>query len=181
VSSVAHQALRCHRLLPPRIALQPSHFPACISRPLGYRICSTALLVCPVSLAATASLSTVGGSCRTSHAIGHTPAWSSAIKQSRKAYTSREYRPCERPFPPTARPPYRPPHAGPPSALSASQAARRVPQTAGGRVLDVEMDGSVTQRLMCLPVESTEECKTRGEGAPWAARLERDAERARRW
>jgi hypothetical protein len=79
-----------------------------------------------------------------------------------------------------------------PSARSASQAARRVPPTAaaarraawckrlGGRVLDVEMDGSVTQRLMCLPVESTSECKTRGEGAPWAARRERDAGRARR-
>ena len=40
--------------------------------------------------------------------------------------------------------------------------------------------GSVTKRVLCIPVERTEECKTRGEGAPGAVRPERDAGRARR-
>jgi len=115
VSSVAHQARSFHHLLPTLIAVQPSTFQACIARPLGYRICSTALLVCPGSMSAPASWITVGGSCRTRHAIGHVLARESAIKRSSKACTSREYRPCERPLPPTARLPSRPPHAGPPA------------------------------------------------------------------
>jgi len=113
VSSVAHHARRLHHLLPTLIAIQPSTFQAFIARPLGYRICRTALLVCPVSMSAPASWITVGGSCCTRHAIGHVLARESAIKRSSKACTSLEYRQCARPFPPTARLPSHPPYAGP--------------------------------------------------------------------
>ena len=115
VSSVAHHARGFHHLLPTLIAVQPSTFQAFIASPLGCRICSTALLVCPVSMSAPASWITVGGSCRMRHAIGHVLARESAIKRSSKACTSLEYRQCERPFPPTASLPSRPPHAGPPA------------------------------------------------------------------
>src|SRR4029450_12254171 len=64
VSSVAYHALRLHRLRPPRIAVQPSHVPAFLSRPLGCRICSTTLPVCPGSMSATASWIAGCGSCR---------------------------------------------------------------------------------------------------------------------
>src|SRR5262249_41986205 len=104
VSSVAHHALRLHRLRPPLIAVQPSHVHACISSPLGCHICSTTLTLFPVSMSATASGIAVCGSGRTRHAIGRVPAWSHAIKPSRKAWTSRESRPCARPFPRCARP-----------------------------------------------------------------------------
>jgi hypothetical protein len=64
VSSVAYHALRLHRLRPPRIAVQPSHVHAFLSRPLGCRICSTTLPVCPGSMSATASWIAGCGSCR---------------------------------------------------------------------------------------------------------------------